>query len=133
MEPLFTKGCTLALVYPDLIPSFIGLEGFKILEVVDGLSSLNGFVFGLISNDITSFQPLRRLGVCVGRSPAHSGVRISTCLFSPGIHNFLSSCHGNHVWRFEISASFSSRLLGVSQGHVPWVIPASLSICIGAL
>ena len=29
--------CTLALVYPDLIPSFIGSEGFKVSVVVDEL------------------------------------------------------------------------------------------------
>ena len=33
----FTYGCTLALVYPDLIPSFIGSEGFKVLGFIDGL------------------------------------------------------------------------------------------------
>ena len=114
MEPLFTYGCILALVYPDLIPSFTGSEGFKVLEVIDGLSSFNSFVFGLVSNDITSFRSLHRLGICVGCSPAPSGVRISRCLFSPDIRDFLSSCHGNHAWRFEICA-FSSRLLGVSQ------------------
>ena len=36
MEPLFTYGCTLALVFLDLLPSFLGSEGFKVLEVVDG-------------------------------------------------------------------------------------------------
>ena len=66
MEPLFTYGCTLALVYLDLIPSFIGSEGFKVLEVIDGLSFLNSFVFSLVSNDIASFQPLHRLGICIG-------------------------------------------------------------------
>ena len=115
------------------IPSFIGSDGFKVLEVVDGLSSLNGFVFGLVSNDITSFQSLRQLEVCVGRSPAPSGVRISRFPFSLDIRDFLSSCHGTHVWQFEICASFSSRLLGVSEGRVPRVIHASLSVCIDAL
>ena len=37
MEPFFPYGSTLALVYPDLIPSFVGSEGFKVLGVVDGL------------------------------------------------------------------------------------------------
>ena len=122
----------MALVYPDLIPSFIGSEGFKVLVMVDAWSSLNGFVLGLVSIDITSFQPLRRLGVCVGRSPAPSGVRISRCVFSPDICDFLPSGLGSHVWRFEACASFSSRLLGVSQGRFPWVVHASLSVCIDA-
>ena len=39
------------------------------------------FSWGLVSNDITSFQPLCQLGVCVGRFPAPSGVRISRCFF----------------------------------------------------
>ena len=80
----------LVLVYPDLIPSFFGLEGFKVLEVVDGLSSLSGYVFGLFSNDITSLQPLRGLGVCVGRSAAPSGVRISRFFFFFFRHSRLS-------------------------------------------
>ena len=49
---------------------------------------------------------------------------------SPNIRNFFLSCHGNPVWRFKTCASFSSRLLGVSQGRVPWVIHASLRVCI---
>ena len=93
----------MALVYPDIIPSFIGSEGFKVLVVVVAWSFLNGFVLVLVSNDITSFQPLRRLGVCVGRSPAPSGVRISRCLFSLDIRDFLSSC-----------------LQGWLQGYVIW-------------
>ena len=103
------------------------------LVVVVAWSSLNCFVLVLVSNDITSFQPLRRLGVCFEHSPAPSGVRISRCLFFffyPDMCDFLSSCLGSHVWRFETCASFSSRLLGVSQGRVPWVVHASLSVCI---
>ena len=36
--------------------------------------------------------------------------------FSPDIRDFLSSCHGTYVWRFETCALFSSRLLGVFLG-----------------
>ena len=36
----------MALVDPDLIPSFIGSKGFKVLVVVDAWSSLNGFFLG---------------------------------------------------------------------------------------
>ena len=87
----------------------------------------------LVSNDVTSFQPIHQLGVYVGHSPAPSGVRISRCLLSPDICDFPSCCHGNHVWQFEICVLFSSRRFGVSQGLVPWAIHASLSVCIGAL
>ena len=52
----------MALVYPELIPSCIGSEGFKVLVVVVAWSSLNSFVLVLVSNDIASFQPLRQLG-----------------------------------------------------------------------
>ena len=92
------------------------------LVVIVAWSSLNDFVLVLVSHDITSFQPLYWLGVYVGRSPVISGVRISRCLFfffSPDIRDFLSSCLGSRVWRFETCASFSSQVLGVSPGLCP--------------
>ena len=45
------------------------------------LSSLNGFVFGLVSNGIASFKLIRQLKVCIGDFPSPSSVHISRCLF----------------------------------------------------
>ena len=105
----FPMGCTLALVYPDLLPSFVGSEGFKVKEVVDELVISHRFVFSLVSTGIASFKPLCCLGVFIGDSPPTSGMCISRCLFFQTFVDFLLICHGRHVWRFELCASFSSR------------------------
>ena len=70
----------MALVYPTLSFPLLVQKASRHGGCCDW-SSLNGFVLVLVSSDITSFQPLRRLGFCVRCSPAPSGVRISRCLF----------------------------------------------------
>ena len=132
MEPLFTYRCTLALVLSDLLPSFLGSEGFKVLDVVDGLVISQWFCLG------SCFQWHHLIQTYTQAEGLYWGFYRPLMCVSPGAFFFRhsrlpSSCHGNHIWRFEICASFSSRRFGVSQGRVPLVFHSSMSACIGAL
>ena len=57
---------TWLLYIPTLYLLCIGSDGFQVLESFMGLSSLNGVVFGLVSNGIASFKPRSCLGVSLG-------------------------------------------------------------------
>ena len=94
----FACGCTLVLVYPDLIPSFIGLEGFKVLGFIDGLVISQRFCLRsrfLWHHLIQAYTPSRSF---VGGSPSPFSVLISRCLFfSPDVSDFPLFGRGTHI------------------------------------